>query len=74
MEDLSQKMAFMHFDPSQCNTLATTAPEIIQKLEQIVEATEPDQKTFPVHKTCNFDSDQCPSDSSGNHSLNDEVN
>ena len=33
MEDQSQKMAFMHFDPSQCNSLAKTAPEIIQKLE-----------------------------------------
>ena len=67
-------MAFMHFDPSQCNSLATTAPQIIQKLEQIVEATDPKLKHQPVHKTFVFNSDQCPSDSSGNNSLNDEIN
>ena len=74
MEDQSQKMAFMHFDPSVCNTLAKTAPEIIQRLEQIEEATDPIQKNLPMHQACGFNSEDCPSDSSGNNSLNDEVN
>ena len=72
IDENSKRIVFKHFDQSTVNSLAKEAPGLINRINSVGVHMRKQEKTLTGDYE--FNSDNIPSDSSGNHSENDELN
>lgn len=68
IDENSKKILFKHFDQKNVNYLAKMAPELMSNIQKVAQ----EAKNLEIVDEIN--SEQIPSDSSGNHSEEDEIN